>query len=295
MISTYYVDTMMARGPIHRCCIYYPPLILIMSWFIMKIPYVSGSRTHLMHTSTTCRNMSCFAKPNIYQSKRKLSQQLERPDIIYSNNHLLVVNKPAGWKSQPGNGGGSSSSAIDPKCLLTYLKSQSLGGGSNKDFLIPTHRLDQPCTGVLIFAKNGKAASRVQTAWAKKKVKKTYWVVVEGCSQTTSNRNDKMNGLDMLIKQSTRTKSKHIYKLSAILKSTKGKNARGNRRPNNNNAGGSVIVKPLPPNSPSNDENSKDGRICHIEWKHLRALSDERHLLSVSTDTGAKHQGNKRL
>jgi len=225
-------------------------------------------------------------------TKRKISKQLETPDIIYSNNHLLVVNKPAGWKSQPGNGGGSSSSsAIDPKCLLTYLKSQSLGGGSNKDFLIPTHRLDQPCSGVLIFAKNGKAASRVQVAWARRNVKKTYWVVVEGNSQTTSKRNDKMNGLELLIKQSTRTKAKNIYKLSAILKSTKGKNARGNRRSNNNNAGGSVLVKPLPPNYSSlNDENSKDGRVCHIEWKHLRALSGERHLLSVTTDTGAKHQ-----
>ena len=287
---------MIVRGPIHRCFIYDPSLILIMSWFIMKIPYVSGSRTHLISTMT-CRNMSCFAKPNIYQSKRKLSQQLKRPEVIYSNNHLLVVNKPAGWKSQPGNGGGSSSSsAIDPKCLLTYLKSQSLGGGSNKDFLIPTHRLDQPCTGVLIFAKNGKAASRVQVAWAERNVKKTYWVVVEGCSQTTSKRNDKMNGLELLIKQSTRTKAKHIYKLSAILKSTKGKNRRGNRRSNNNNAGGSVIVKPIPPNYSSlNDENSKDGRICHIEWKHLRALSSERHLLSVSTDTGAKHQGKQKI
>jgi len=261
-----------------------------MGWFITRIPHhhVSATRTHLMHTMT-CRNMSCFAKPNIHQSKRKkIPKQLERPEVIYSNNHLLVVNKPAGWKSQPGNGGGSSSSsAIDPKCLLTYLKLQSLGGGSNKDFLIPTHRLDQPCSGVLIFAKNGKAASRVQVAWAKRNVKKTYWVVVEGSSQTTSKRNDKMNGLELLIKQSTRTKAKNIYKLSAILKSTKGKNARGNRRSNNNNAGGSVLVKPIPPNYSSlNGENSKDGRICHIEWKHLRALSGERHLLSVSTDTG---------
>ena len=169
----------------------------------MRIPYhhVSASRTHnftsnAMPSSScfsfgcttskmTCRNISCFAKPNRHHlsqksnrkqyssssssaaaaatKRKKIPKQLERPEVIYSNNHLLVVNKPAGWKSQPGNGGGSSSSsAIDPKCLLTYLKSQSLGGGSNKDFLIPTHRLDQPCTGVLIFAKNGKAASRVQ-------------------------------------------------------------------------------------------------------------------------------------
>ncbi|KAL7447551.1 hypothetical protein ACHAWC_000006, partial [Mediolabrus comicus] len=103
-------------------------------------------------------------------------RKLEKPEVIFSNNHVLVVNKPAGWKSQPGDGGGGgnnqNNSAIDPKCLLTYLQSQELGGGSLNNFLIPTHRLDQPCTGVLIFAKNGKAASRVQVAWAKRKVKK---------------------------------------------------------------------------------------------------------------------------
>ena len=108
---------------------------------------------------------------NRQYSNRSKDPKLERPEVIFSNNHLLVVNKPAGWKSQPGNGGGQSSSVTDPKCLLTYLKSQGLGGGLNKDFLIPTHRLDQPCTGVLIFAKNGKAASRVQVAWSKQLVK----------------------------------------------------------------------------------------------------------------------------
>jgi 23S rRNA-/tRNA-specific pseudouridylate synthase len=216
------------------------------------------------------------------------------------------VNKPPGWKSQPGNGGGTNDNNKsqnkseynnDPKCLLSYLQSQSLGGGSMKDFLMPTHRLDQPCTGVLIFAKNGKAASRVQVAWSKRQVKKCYWVVVEG-GEIDKNRGGGMNGLELLQSRSSHILdpesggNTHTYRLSAILKTTGGKDndEKGGRL---KNAGGSVVVKPLPPGQSSTS--ADDGRVCHIEWKHLLSLktapsASTRHLLSVTTDTGAKHQ-----
>lgn len=88
---------------------------------------------------------------------------------------------------------------------------------------------------------------------------------------------------------------KNAYQLSAILKITKGNggNARGGR--SKSNAGGSVTAKPIPPNYSSTDS-ATNGRICHIEWEHLLSLSintpssGTRHLLSVATDTGAKHQ-----
>lgn len=231
-----------------------------------------------------------------YSSTSKAS--LERPEVLFSNNHLLVVNKPPGWKSQPGNGVGGDvkmqdNSGPDLKCLLTYLQSQSFGGGSKNDFLTPTHRLDQPCTGVLIFAKNGKAASRVQVAWSKRKVMKCYWVVVEGGS-VDERRGGNINGLEVLQSRSMLLSDTKSYRLSGILKSSGGRNetTRGER---SKNAGGSVVVKPLlPDHSSSEAANSSDGRVCHIEWKHLLTLpatsSNTRHLLSVTTDTGAKHQ-----
>lgn len=225
-------------------------------------------------------------------SRSSSNNKLEKPEIIFSNNHVLVVNKPAGWKSQPGDGGGQnnnqSSNYVDPKCLLTYLQLQELGGGSQKNFLSPTHRLDQPCTGVLIFAKNGKAASRIQVAWSKRKVKKIYWVVVEGGD----------DGLDFLISRSKLVNGNEknpTYQLSGMLKSTGG-GSRGNK----GGGRGSVVCKPLPPNqtSSNNDKSNSNGfRVCHIEWKHLKTLPTSKHstngpkyLLSVSTDTGAKHQ-----
>jgi 23S rRNA-/tRNA-specific pseudouridylate synthase len=253
-------------------------------------PRRSSSRTQQQQSNPThqVRRHSSKASTSVSNSKK-----LEKPEVIFSNNHVLVVNKPAGWKSQPGDGGGGGTSknnnANDPKCLLTYLQSQELGGGSLNNFLIPTHRLDQPCTGVLIFAKNGKAASRVQVAWAKRKVKKVYWVVVEGGP----------NGIDFLISQSKLLNSrgkKSVYQLSGMLKSSGGGGGKGGG-PRGNRGGGSVIVKALPTSQSSADGDRTNGsgfRICHIEWEHLMTKQSTngstRYLLSVTTDTGAKHQ-----
>lgn len=217
------------------------------------------------------------------------SPRLQPPGIIFSNNHLLVVNKTPGWKSQPGEGTGNSGSH-DPKCLLTSLKNQTLGGGSLQNFLIPTHRLDQPCSGVLMFAKNAKAASRIQVAWAKRQVEKCYWVVVEG-GRGMSGRGGKMDGLELLQRRSSKLSS-GTHRLSGVIRSG---NSKSRGRPINS-GGESVMVKPLHPPARDGTNNLVDGgRVCHIEWKHLLRLPDTsfsttRHLLSVTTDTGAKHQ-----
>jgi len=264
-------------------------------------PYKSTSQQP-RQSSRMSRDPSPSQQNRQYAAKR-MGPRLERPEVLFSNNHVLVVNKPAGWKSQPGDGGGKSNNNMqgtpDPKCLLTYLKSQSLGGGSQKDFLMPTHRLDQPCTGALIFAKNGKAASRVQVAWSKRKVKKCYWVVVEGGDIDRGERVAKIDGLELLRSRSIPSSKPNAktYRLSAILKSTGNNNSRKGRGGRPNNVRSSVEVKPIPPNlSASEIADSTNGRVCHIEWEHLLKLpsnsasSSTRHLLSVTTDTGAKHQ-----
>ena len=97
---------------------------------------------------------------------------LRPPTVLFSNNHLLVVNKPPGWSSIPKK-------EEPEKSLLDHLILRQLGGGSQNDFLIPLHRIDQPCSGVVIFAKTSKAASRVTQMWKKEMVEKTYLCVLE--------------------------------------------------------------------------------------------------------------------
>ena len=102
-------------------------------------------------------------------------KKLPQPDVLYESNHLLAVNKPPGWNSMP-----ESSNASIEKCLLSHLKNRKLGGGSNQEFLRPLHRLDQPCSGILLLGKTTKASSRIQSQW--KAVKKTYYAAVEPTS-----------------------------------------------------------------------------------------------------------------
>lgn len=65
------------------------------------------------------------------------------------------------------------------KSLLDNLVARKMGGGSLKNFLIPLHRIDQPCSGVMMFAKTSKAASRVTKVWKQQLVEKTYLCVLE--------------------------------------------------------------------------------------------------------------------
>jgi 23S rRNA pseudouridine1911/1915/1917 synthase len=96
---------------------------------------------------------------------------LTRPTVIYHDNHLLVLHKPPGWHSVPNE------HRSKEKCLLNYCKENHWGGGSQKDFLRPLHRLDQPCSGLQLYGKTTKAASRIQSQW--KGVQKTYICVLE--------------------------------------------------------------------------------------------------------------------
>jgi 23S rRNA-/tRNA-specific pseudouridylate synthase len=107
---------------------------------------------------------------------------LPLPTVVYSDNHLLVVNKPAGWHSVPNRPSNIIAAErlvdVPEKCIVTKLKSMRLGGGSQSDFLLPLHRIDQPCTGLLILGKTSKAASRITNLWKQKRVEKEYLCVV---------------------------------------------------------------------------------------------------------------------
>lgn len=96
------------------------------------------------------------------------------PDIIYEDNHLLVVKKPVNISVQ-------SDSSNDPD-LLNILK-QYIKGKYNKPgevYLGLVHRLDRPVGGVMVFARTSKAASRLSDQIRTREFKKTYLAIVRG-------------------------------------------------------------------------------------------------------------------
>lgn len=96
------------------------------------------------------------------------------PDILFSDNHLLVVSKPAGLLTQADSTG-------DPD-LLSLMKAwirQECGKPGNV-YLGLVHRLDRPVSGVLALARTSKAAARLSAQFRAGTPLKKYLALVEG-------------------------------------------------------------------------------------------------------------------
>lgn len=96
------------------------------------------------------------------------------PTVIYCDNHLLVVVKPAGLLTQGDRTG-------DP-CLLEISRAwvQREFGKPGHAFLGLVHRLDRPVAGVLVFARTSKSAARLSAQLRERRVIKVYEALVEG-------------------------------------------------------------------------------------------------------------------
>lgn len=104
------------------------------------------------------------------------------PNIIYEDNHVIVVIKPHNVSVQEDE-------SKDPD-MLTIIK-EFLKKRDNKPgnvFLGLVHRLDRPTGGVMVFAKTSKAASRLSKELKDKQLRKHYLCVVNGRPQLASNR-----------------------------------------------------------------------------------------------------------
>lgn len=92
--------------------------------------------------------------------------------IVYEDNHLLVVNKKVGQLVQGDKTGDDS--------LLELIKNfiKKRDGKPGNVFLGLVHRIDRPTSGLVIYAKTSKALSRLTQMVKNREIKKTYWAVV---------------------------------------------------------------------------------------------------------------------
>src|SRR5690625_917424 len=101
-------------------------------------------------------------------------------EILYEDNHVLVVNKPVNMPVQEDR-----SKDLD---LLNQLK-QYIKVTYDKPgnvYLALVHRLDRPVGGVMVFAKTSKAASRLSNEIRQGKMKRRYLTVVHGTNLQSS-------------------------------------------------------------------------------------------------------------
>ncbi|MEZ4943450.1 MAG: RluA family pseudouridine synthase [Saprospiraceae bacterium] len=98
--------------------------------------------------------------------------QANPPTILFEDNHLLAINKPAGWLVQ-GDRTGDETLTDWGKA---YLKEKYAKPGAV--FLHPVHRIDRPVSGAVLFARTDKALSRLTTSFRDRDVEKTYLAIV---------------------------------------------------------------------------------------------------------------------
>ncbi len=99
--------------------------------------------------------------------------------IIYEDNHLLVVNKPANMLSQADESGGDDLQSI----LKNYIGEKYQKPGNV--FLALVQRLDRPASGLMVLARTSKAASRLSAQIRNREMVKRYIAVVEAAEVMT--------------------------------------------------------------------------------------------------------------
>ena len=111
-------------------------------------------------------------------------EEYQKIKILYEDNHLLVVIKPANIPVCK-----DASNDLDLLTMLKeYLKEKYRKPGNV--YLGLVHRLDRPVYGIMVFAKTNKAADRLTKQINNKDFKKTYYAVVEGIPKENDTLND---------------------------------------------------------------------------------------------------------
>ena len=115
-------------------------------------------------------------------------------EVVYEDNHIIIVNKQSGEIVQGDKTGDRTLSDI----VKDYIKEKYQKPGAV--FLGVVHRLDRPVSGLVVFTRTSKALTRLNKMFAEGEVHKTYWALVKNAPQKTEDtlthwlvRNEKQN------------------------------------------------------------------------------------------------------
>ena len=93
--------------------------------------------------------------------------------ILYSDNHIIAVNKPAGMLVQGDKTGDETLGDV----VKQYIKQEYDKPG--EVFLGVVHRIDRPVSGIVLYARTSKALTRLNEMFQKREIQKTYWAIVQ--------------------------------------------------------------------------------------------------------------------
>jgi 23S rRNA pseudouridine1911/1915/1917 synthase len=113
----------------------------------------------------------------------KILSNKDNLQVLYEDNHIIIVNKRAGDIVQGDKTGDTPLSDV----VKAYIKYKYNKPGNV--YLGVVHRLDRPTTGLVLFAKTSKALPRLNKLFAEKKANKSYWALVKN---TPPKQNDRL-------------------------------------------------------------------------------------------------------
>lgn len=120
-------------------------------------------------------------------------------EILYEDNHLLVVNKRAGELVQSDPDG---TPALEDG-VKAFIKRRDKKPGAV--FLGVVHRIDRPVSGAVVFAKTSKALTRMNEMMRDRKIDKRYWAIVDTLPDPTEGT------LRHFVARDGRTNKAHVF------------------------------------------------------------------------------------
>jgi 23S rRNA pseudouridine1911/1915/1917 synthase len=132
----------------------------------------------------------------------KIISTKQNLQVLYEDNHIIVVNKRVGDIVQGDKTGDKPLSDV----VKEYIKDKYNKPG--EVFLGVVHRLDRPTTGIVVFARTSKALTRLNELFKNRETQKTYWAVIKNKPEQKSatlvhylKRNEKTNTSKAHIKE----------------------------------------------------------------------------------------------
>ncbi len=106
-------------------------------------------------------------------NSEKILSNKQNLQVLYEDNHLIVVNKRPGDIVQGDKTGDMPLSEV----VKEYIKDKYNKPGNV--YLGVVHRLDRPTSGIVVFARTSKALPRLNQLFKDRDAKKTYWAIVK--------------------------------------------------------------------------------------------------------------------
>jgi 23S rRNA pseudouridine1911/1915/1917 synthase len=166
-------------------------------WLVEQCPQLSRARLQELIAAglVLVNGGAAKASQKLRGGERVVVEAVQRPplraepesiplDVVYEDDDLLIVNKPAGMSVHAGAG---SSRGTLVNALLG--RGQNLSrGGSQTDALRPgiVHRLDKQTSGLIVIAKSDYSHAKLAESFRTRAVKKTYIALVEGKLEKTT-------------------------------------------------------------------------------------------------------------